>query len=277
MRCSPRPEGWGARVGAERRAAYSGAWQSTQADNVPGFPQNPIYTRHQLAGSSSRSASIESASCGVLPRRHRAIRGKRTAMPDLCRGDGSIAARCDATSAVPTVISSVPTGLSENTLRHSLRLRNHDYRSRGWYFVTIVTFDRLPIFGALTPRGMILSAFGRTALQEWERTGLLRSSAHLGPFAIMPDHVHGLIELTAVQSNRAQDDAPDNVRPGSLGAVVRAFKSATTRQINIDRGTPGEPVWQRGYFDRVVRDEKELRSIERYVVRNALRHARSTS
>jgi hypothetical protein len=66
----------------------------------PVFPKIRLTREHQLAGSSSRSASIESASCGVLSRRHRAMRGKRTAMPDLSRGDGSIAARCDATVPV---------------------------------------------------------------------------------------------------------------------------------------------------------------------------------
>lgn len=62
-----------------------------------------------------------------------------------------------------------------------------------------------------------------------------------------------------------------NVAPGSLGAIVRAFKSAVTQRINAARGTPGAPVWQRNYYERIVRDETALANIRAYILANPLR------
>ena len=62
-----------------------------------------------------------------------------------------------------------------------------------------------------------------------------------------------------------------NVTPGSLGAIIRAFKSATTRRINAARGTPGAAVWQRNYYERIVRDEIALERIRAYILANPLR------
>lgn len=63
------------------------------------------------------------------------------------------------------------------------------------------------------------------------------------------------------------------VAPESLGAVVRAFKSAAARRINAVRGTPGAPVWQRNYYERVIRDEGEMADVRRYIRENPLRWA----
>ena len=75
-------------------------------------------------------------------------------------------------------------------------------------------------------------------------------------FVVMPNHVHGILCLTGL----------DRALP--LPVVVGSFKSAAARKINAIRGTPGAPVWQRGYYERVVRGEDELESIRRYVVEN---------
>ncbi len=62
-----------------------------------------------------------------------------------------------------------------------------------------------------------------------------------------------------------------NVTPGSLGAIIRSFKSATTKRINQDRGTPGVPVWQRNYYERVIRKEREREAIRQYIAGNPSR------
>jgi REP element-mobilizing transposase RayT len=59
-----------------------------------------------------------------------------------------------------------------------------------------------------------------------------------------------------------------NVTPGSLGAIIRSFKSAATKHINALRNTPGVPVWQRNYFERVIRDDREMDAVRRYIVDN---------
>ena len=64
---------------------------------------------------------------------------------------------------------------------------------------------------------------------------------------------------------------PNNVAPGSLGAIIRAFKSAVTKRINALRGTPGARVWQRNYYERIIRDERALNAIRRYIAENPQR------
>ncbi|MGQ9828175.1 MAG: transposase, partial [Roseiflexus sp.] len=64
-----------------------------------------------------------------------------------------------------------------------------------------------------------------------------------------------------------------NVMPGSIGAIVRAFKSATTKRINESRHTPGAPVWQRNYYECIIRDERALECIRAYIIANPLRWA----
>ena len=68
-------------------------------------------------------------------------------------------------------------------------------------------------------------------------------------------------------------DGADGVQPGSIGAIVGNFKSLTARRINNLRRTPGAKVWQRGYYDRIVRNERELNAIRRYIVDNPRRWA----
>ncbi|RLC57367.1 MAG: hypothetical protein DRI30_04340 [Chloroflexi bacterium] len=82
---------------------------------------------------------------------------------------------------------------------------------------------------------------------------------------IMPNHVHGIVRLPA-------GAAPlPTVEAGSLGAVVRAFKSASTLRVNRLRETPGARVWQRGYYDRIIRDEAELARVRQYIRDNPAR------
>ena len=63
---------------------------------------------------------------------------------------------------------------------------------------------------------------------------------------------------------------PTNVLPRSLGAIVRAFKSAVTKRINLVRETPGAPVWQRNYYERIVRNEQELNATRQYILDNPI-------
>ncbi len=91
--------------------------------------------------------------------------------------------------------------------------------------------------------------------------------AAIDEFIVMPNHVHGIIWITETRSVGAQHAAP--LRPvvpaGSLAAIVRSFKSAAAKRINEFRGTRGPPVWQRNYYERIIRDEDELNDIRQYI------------
>jgi putative transposase len=151
--------------------------------------------------------------------------------------------------------------------RRSIRLPSYDYGNPGAYFVTICAYRRRPLF-AHTP-------FAEIATREWQRAAELRASVTLDAFVVMPNHIHGIVWIIA-DGIRGQRAAPlfrtsRGPTPNSLGAVVRAYKSAVARCINVMRNTPAQPVWQRNYYEHVIRDERDLERVRRYVEENPLR------
>jgi putative transposase len=188
-------------------------------------------------------------------------------------------------------------GRSGQHHRHSLRLRGYDYAQPGAYFVTICTQDRACLFGAVVDGEMLLNEMGEIVRGEWFRTAYMRPYVQLNDheFVIMPNHIHGIIwivdssivsgaEMPAETSEtvgaqrRCAPTSPvpiptsvSNVPPGSLGAIIRSFKSAVTKRINEMRRTRGAPVWQRNYYEHIIRNEESLTRIRQYIVENPLR------
>ncbi|KAA3642286.1 MAG: transposase [Chloroflexi bacterium] len=162
--------------------------------------------------------------------------------------------------------------------RKTIRLQNYDYAQGGAYFITICTWQREMLFGEITGGEMTLNPLGHIVQEEWQRTEQLRPYITLDQFIVMPNHVHGILFIVENQPNvGAQRAAPlhntsqnPNVKSKSLGAIVRAFKSAATRRINRMNSTPGSPVWQRGYWDRIIRNGKELHNTRQYILNNPL-------
>jgi REP element-mobilizing transposase RayT len=145
------------------------------------------------------------------------------------------------------------------------------------YFVTICTDQQACILGSVEQREMRLNGFGRIVEEEWLRTAELRPYVALGPHQVMPNHFHGLLTIR-VDARRANDaeGVPEHAGRGSwvaqlrrsLGAVIAHFKSAATRRINGIRGTPGAKVWQRGFYEHIVRSEEAYAQIAYYIRRN---------
>ena len=157
--------------------------------------------------------------------------------------------------------------------RRSIRLKGYDYTQPGAYFVTICTYDRRCLFGRIVDGAMRLNLFGKIVRDEWFKTSQVRQNVVLYPheFVVMPNHIHGIIRIVGNLVGAQRRCAPTcriNVTPGSLGAIVRAFKSATTRRINQIRNTLGQPVWQRDYYEHIIRNEDELDRIRGYIVDN---------
>jgi len=163
--------------------------------------------------------------------------------------------------------------------RRSIRLKGHDYTQAGAYFVTVVTWQRECLFGEIVDGEMVLTDFGAAATEEWFKAAEIRENVILHPeeMMLMPNHVHGIIRIVegqgripgAVGAQRRCAPTQDvNVSPGSLGAMVRAYKSAVTRRINALRHTPGLPVWQRNYYEHIIRDHPEFDAIRRYILDN---------
>jgi len=159
--------------------------------------------------------------------------------------------------------------------RRSIRWANYDYTRPGAYYLTFRLMGRNPLFGDVADGVVVLSDFGRIAESEWRLSSNVRSEIQLDDFVVMPDHVHALVWLRNNSVNRLSSQESRQLQPGSVGALVAGYKSSVTRQINEIRNMPGSPVWQRGFHDRVVRDEQELQRIRAYIAANPLNWSRS--
>lgn len=175
--------------------------------------------------------------------------------------------------------------------RRSIRLKGYDYASAGAYFVTMCVHGRECVLGEVVEGEMRLNDFGLAANACWH--GLPRHFCNVAVDAliIMPNHIHGIVVLVegalgkgeafAVQEPGISGPLPANAsplrpigtQPGSLGAIIQNFKSIAARKINALRGTPGLQVWQRNYYEHIVRDERELNAIRQYIADNPLKWA----
>ena len=168
--------------------------------------------------------------------------------------------------------------------RRSIRLKGYDYSQAGAYYVTIVTWRRECLFGEVMNGEMMLSRFGLVAKQQWEKLPKRFPNIALGAYVIMPNHMHGIIEIIngrgTAESLKALEGessrrAPTHERfqkpvKGSIPTIVRSYKSAVSYRINLMRGTDGVPVWQRNYYEHVIRNEKDLQNKTDYINANPL-------
>jgi putative transposase len=167
--------------------------------------------------------------------------------------------------------------------RRSIRLRGYDYSQVGAYFVTVCIHNRECLFGQIVDGEMLLNELGECVVRWWDDIPRHFSGVDTGTFVVMPNHVHGIVVITdaptvGAGSPRPYDDAPHAVmgtatvrrRRPSLGNVVAYFKYQTTKTINAMRHTPSARVWQRNYYEHIIRDDESLRRIGEYIVNNPL-------
>lgn len=178
--------------------------------------------------------------------------------------------------------------------RRSIRLKGYDYAQSGAYFVTICTYQHQSLFGVVVGGEMVFNSFGQVVWEEWFKSARIRSEIELftDEFVVMPNHIHGIIWIVndpTVPATRrvaptiprvtqtiprvapTPSSRPCGPRPGSIGAIIGQDKSAVTKRINQIRETLGEPIWQRNYHDRIIRDETELVNIRAYIADNPRR------
>ena len=142
---------------------------------------------------------------------------------------------------------------------NSLRLPGYDYSQSGYYFITICTKDRKELFGTITRDRMIENVYGKIVRDCWND---LPNHYHfeLDEFIVMPNHIHGIIVLSDVGVGLR----PTPTGPG-LSEIIRGFKSFSARRINQRRKLLGKPVWQRNFYDHIIRAEEDLNAIREYI------------
>ena len=165
--------------------------------------------------------------------------------------------------------------------RRSIRLPFYDYGSAGGFFVTINTHKRLPTFGKLRSGEVELNWIGRIAEEKWVQLPEHFPQVSLDAYIVMPTHMHGILFITeddieqAKSHVRATHASPiqkaRGPKLGSLGAIIGSYKSAVTKAVNQLRSTPGQSVWHRNYYERVIRNQKELDEIRHYIENNAIK------
>jgi len=171
--------------------------------------------------------------------------------------------------------------------RRSVRLKEYDYCQPGVYFVTICTRHRECLLGEIVDGEMRLNPLGTMAAACWHVIPHHFSCVVLDEGIIMPNHIHVIIviqgrgEASAVPHHVSNEEPtadasplqrrPNGTQPGSLSAIVQNFKSISARRMKAARGMLGASIWQRGFYERIIRTEDELRAIGEYVLANPAR------
>jgi len=142
--------------------------------------------------------------------------------------------------------------------------------------VTICTHHRECLFGKFMEEKIVLNPLGKIVEEEWKISAKIRHEIELDAFAVMPNHIHGIIAIRDHHSVGATGRSPlpckhPTLSARSLGSFVAGFKSSVTKQINQLRTTPGAPVWQRNYYEHVIRNEIDLEETREYIQNNPLK------
>jgi len=159
--------------------------------------------------------------------------------------------------------------------RSSGRLGGYDYSQPGAYFITICTHRHQLLFGEVVDPRMVLNSWGDIVRNEWFKSARIRHEIELftDEFVVMPNHVHGIIWIVtdcSVGANRrvAPTLRPSGPKAGSIGAMIGQFKSKVTKRIRLLCEIHGESIWQRNFYDHIIRDESDLNSIRNYIIEN---------
>ncbi len=161
----------------------------------------------------------------------------------------------------------------EKSRYNSIRLKDYDYSQNGAYFVTVCARNHESFFGNVFREEIVLNKYGKIVNQLWNELPNHFFNIESDWFMVMPNHIHGVIVINnecrgGVTPPMGEETSPLQIP--KLGQIVAYFKYQTTKIINKIRSTPGLQVWQRNYYEHVVRNEDELNKIRYYIQTNPL-------
>jgi putative transposase len=170
--------------------------------------------------------------------------------------------------------------------RKSIRLRDYDYSQAGWYFITICTHQRQLLFGEIVDGRMVLNAAGMIVEKVWNDLPDQYPYIQIKEFVVMPNHFHGIVQIVGAQfiapknsgviNHGAMNQGAINCAPTGLGQVARAFKARCTWTIRHMLCSSRIPIWQRNYYEHVIRDEAAYLQIAEYIQTNPQRWQEDT-
>ena len=130
------------------------------------------------------------------------------------------------------------------------------------------------LFGQVIDAEFTANDVGAIVAEEWLRSADIREEIALDSFVVMPNHFHAVVWITDRRGDRPVAPTVGSrvtLAPRSLGSLMAGFKSAVTKRVNELHQTPGAPLWQRNYYERVIRDDDELNRIREYIQLNPLK------
>ena len=165
--------------------------------------------------------------------------------------------------------------------RRSIRLQQYDYTQSGFYFIAICTHNRFCLFGAIDNHTMRFTEQGEIAVACWSVIPDHFSIIELDEFIVMPNHVHGILRVGDFRGTACRAPTTGAATTttafeqfgvpvsGSIPTVIRSFKSAVTKGINdLSQSSARCVVWQRNYWEHLIRDEVELQRLREYIRNN---------
>lgn len=143
--------------------------------------------------------------------------------------------------------------------RRSIRLPHYDYQTAGWYFITIATHQHSTLLGRVQENATVLpTPIGDAVCQAWHELSCRYPQVHADAWVLMPNHVHFVLGLLPAE------------QPKPLGQLVGAFKATATRLARPCLPT-GAVLWQRNYYEHVIRHARALANIRQYIRDNPRR------
>ena len=153
--------------------------------------------------------------------------------------------------------------------RHSIRLPEYDYSQDGWYYRTLCVLGNKCLFGKFADGRIQLYQYGRIVDNCWKWLAQQYSYVHLDEYVVMPNHLHGIIIIRRNCGDGSRTAPTENMpKYKPLSRLVGVFKTVSTKQVNIIRKIPGRKLWQRNYYEHIIRNEEELNHIRRYITEN---------
>lgn len=169
--------------------------------------------------------------------------------------------------------------------KNSLRLNNYNYSWAGAYFITICSYKKESLFGKISDHSMQLNNFGKIVQKCWNQIPAKYKNVKIGDFVIMPNHIHCIIWIVEAihespETKQTIHESPykngvirelplrGERRKMLLSKIIGRFKMNSSKLINNIRNSAGSHIWQRGYYDHIIRNDEDLNNIKQYIQNN---------
>lgn len=156
----------------------------------------------------------------------------------------------------------------------STRLKGWNYSNNGFYFLTICTHKKQKLFGQIVKGILELTDYGNIVENNWMKLEQYHKNIKLDRYIVMPDHFHGIIQINnfvVSNQNNSQSNVITDSKYHDISEIIRGFKTFSAKEINVLRNLTGNPVWQKRFYDRIIRSENELNNVRKYINENPIR------